>query len=366
MGKVLPTNPCRGLALPIALLLFPAMLQAEAEREGTVQFSDGDTVAGKISLTRGRSLKIHQGKKLMALALERVREIRFDPEEEKMEQKWRFLVAGQTQKEKWGDPYPVRHLKATILLTNDERIEGHLYTTLFYVEGKEKTRKVIAYAKQRGKQGQSLDTLVYPNVIRFHEDARSTAADLRIVFRYPELEEGAELAALTHGALARLAARKTEMAGEYLLPSPLGHEFFVGARSGSQIVVGWPEQKQEKLFKRVTEALEITKDFFDSRTLIGVYQADPKADVYALVMLTRTGKTTLGRAKSQPWRVAILRWKYQRDEDRLMLAGRGFFFRGITGSADNIPEIAISEKLWRKRQKGETILIGEEEESKQP
>ena len=86
------------------------------ERAGTIEFSDGRLVAGNISLTPGGTLKIEAGPAMRVLPLDAVREIRLTPETETMERAWRFKEAGQTAKEYFGDPYPVRHLAVTVTL----------------------------------------------------------------------------------------------------------------------------------------------------------------------------------------------------------------------------------------------------------
>ena len=105
-------------------------------------------VDGKISLTPGGSLKIESGSQIRVLDLDRVREIRIAPESEEMDRNWRFKEAGQTAKEYFGDPYPVRYLQATVLLAGGESFSGHLYSTVLYVEGAETAQKVLLLSKQ--------------------------------------------------------------------------------------------------------------------------------------------------------------------------------------------------------------------------
>jgi hypothetical protein len=144
-----------------------AMRAAPESRPGQIQFSNGETVEGTLSLTPGAELSIEAGGQLRRVSFDRVQAISLTPEHEEMVQKWRFVEAGKTQKQREGDPYPVRQLRATIVLASGEKITGHLYTTVLYVEGQERTQKVVLWAKQRGKEGQALESLIYPTQIVF-------------------------------------------------------------------------------------------------------------------------------------------------------------------------------------------------------
>src|SRR5580658_5843580 len=119
-------------AVALLCLGFVAGIGAEEPREGRIEFSDGNAIAGKISLTPGGELKIQAGSQMRVLDLARVREIRLAPEKEEMDRNWRFKEAGQTAKEFFGEPYPVRYLQATVLLAGGESLTGHLYSTVLY------------------------------------------------------------------------------------------------------------------------------------------------------------------------------------------------------------------------------------------
>jgi hypothetical protein len=63
--------------------------------------------------------------------------------------------------------------------------------------------------------------------------------------------------------------------------------------------------------------------------------------VYSAMMLVRRGPTTLDAEKSQPWRCEVWHWKYDEDEKKLLLAGRGYFFRGIIGRGEQPPAVKL-------------------------
>jgi len=319
-----------------ALLLWvTSLVVAQEPRPGIVQFSNGDTVAGQISLTPGAELKVIAGMTLSTLTLDKVQEIRLAPEEETLEQKWRFPVAGQTRKEKWGAPYPVRHLRATVVLGDGKTLAGHLYTTVLYVEGPEQNQKVILEAKQRGKEGETFAALVYPASVKFTDATIATESTIRL-----QTEMHGALVALTRGALVRLEATGDR------LPSPLGAELFVAVQNEAGITVGWPADHYGAITTAVRAALPAVRDFFDVLGLHGVWREPVTGDVYSLMLLERRGATTLNAERSQPWRCEVWRWKYEDTDKRLMVAGRNYFFRGIVARGEHAPALTASPKLW--------------------
>jgi hypothetical protein len=347
------------LAAALLALAFFAAPGAEEPRDGRVEFSDGSLAEGKISLTPGGELKIESGAQLRVLGLERVREIRLAPESEEMDRNWRFKAAGQTAKEFFGEPYPVRNLQATVLLASGESFTGHLYSTVLYVEGAETTQKVVLLSKQRGSEGQSLNALVYPIRISFAGAALADTGTATLRLKWPGLGTGSEIAALTRGALVRLEPKPAGPAGEFKMISPLGKEFFLAIKTGGRIVAGWPEEKDEKTLAQAQNALPQSEDFFDERRVLGVVRDPAAAEIYALVLAARKGPTTLDETRSQPWRLEIYRWKTEEGSSRLMLAGQGYLFRGIGAKNEAVPAVELSGKLWHIHKDGQTWSVGE-------
>jgi hypothetical protein len=164
------------------------------------------------------------------------------------------------------------------------------------------------------------------------------------------------LAALTVGPLVRLEGRGGKDGLQ--MESPMGQRVFLAVETSDAIRVGWPAQADEKLAKLIGEALKNDlKDFFDDRELLGVYREGGGSDLFSLVMLRRKGGTTLGGARTQPWRLDVLRWKYDEESGRLMVGGRGYFFRGITGRREEAPPVKLSETLWSLRDIGVKAAI---------
>lgn len=313
--------PCSGFCDPSA-------------RPALVQFSNGETVEGSLSLTPGSELKLHTGKELKTLSLDLVQQMVFEPEKEKMEQKWRFVEAGRTQKETWGKPYPVREIRASISLADGSLVRGHLYTAVLYLEGKEQTSKVVLRAKDRGGEGQTFMDLVYPVRIAFTDKAQSVAGALSIKVAD---SNATELVALTPGALLRLPADRSPGQSLFRITGMTTTNTFLAVRSATGFTVGWQGGSDTALVGRIEQALSLDEDFFDSKTLLGVQRCDD--DVYSLLMLARKGHTTLVQEKSQPWRLEIWRWKDS--GDRLMVASRGYFYRGLTRTGENPPPVLL-------------------------
>ncbi len=336
------------------LVLFLAAGNAfAASRTGMVQFSNGESMEGLLSLTAGAELKIHDGRTLRTLAFDRLQEIRVRPAEEKMVQKWRFLEAGQTRKEFSGQPYLTRSLEATAVLAGGDKVTGHLFTTVLYVEGTERTSKVILQAKQRGQEGEAADKLKYPSLIHFTDNTAGAGAQIPLRLTHGSITPGTRAAAQTWGALFTLEARPGAEAGEFNLPSPLGMDLFLALRTGNEIVAGWPARSDGNLMELVRTNLAIAEDFYDDRKLLGVVHDKANENLYSLVMLQRKGRTTLDATKSQPWRLVILRWKYDEETGRVLLAGRGYFFRGILAKDEQAPAVRLDPSLWKLRPRGE-------------
>jgi hypothetical protein len=351
----------RAPVLSAALLVLAVFTAAGAEepRDGRIEFSDGHLIEGQISLTHGGVLKIQSGSQMHVLDFDRVREIRFSAEKEEMERNWRFKEAGQTAKEFFGEPYPVRYLQATVVLPGGESFRGHLYTTVLYVESGEATQKVLLPAKQRGDEGQTLKSLVYPTHISFAGVAVTDTATATLRVKWPGLGPQSEIAALTRGELVRLAATPSGAAGEYKMTSPSGREFFLALKIGGRIVAGWPAEQDRKSLAQVQKALANSEDFFDDRRVLGVVRDQAAAEIYSLLLAVRKGRTTLEATRSQPWRLEIYRWKTEEGSERLMLAGQDYFFRGIGAKNEAVPTVELSDKLWHIQKQGETWTAGE-------
>jgi hypothetical protein len=160
------------------------------------------------------------------------------------------------------------------------------------------------------------------------------------------LAANSEVVAITRGALVRLEAKPRGATGQYEMPSPLGQRFFLAAKHGPTLLVGWPKTTDDKIAALIRRALTNSEDFFDDRRVLGAFPEPTNSEIYSLILAARKGKTTLDQTRSQPWRLELYRWK-QDEDGRVMLAGRNYFFRGI-GARDEAPAaVELSEKLWQ-------------------
>ncbi len=352
-------------ALRIAAFLSVVALAAAAEageRAGEIAFSDGTVLAGRICTSPGHPLRVHSGARVREIALDQVAEIRFHPVREEMHQAWRFVTAGQTRKQRSGAPYPVRHLEAQVVLADGTVVQGHLFTTVLYVDDGQDVDKVIVKAKQRGDPDTALADLTYPTHVRFAQaPAEAASGEVRVRLVGPHADAAPELAALGLPDLVRLPARADAAPGTYRMPAPLGARLVFAARTEEALLVGWPENGTEDLRARVEAAVGMAKDFFDTRRVLGVHVGEEGEAVYALVLLHRTEQVTLRAEKNHPWRLGA--WRFQADPqaDKLLLAGRGVWFRGLVAAHAAPPRVRIAPALARVAQEGDGLVVGGEE-----
>jgi hypothetical protein len=326
---------------------------AEETRAGKVIFSDGREMSGNLSLPAGAALKLQAGPQVRTFAFPDVRELRFTPQHEELAQKWRFLEAGQARKVKEGEPYPVRELEASVTLANNQTVTGHLYTTVLLLETPERTEKVLLQAKQRGREGETLASLVFPARIVLGVGDEKPASDAFAALSVRGLAAASEVCALSRGALERWEGKRTA-GGDLRLAKAAGPKPLLAAKAGATITVGWPKTPDPGTTALVRAALPLAEDFFDDRRLLAVWRDHAGPEAYSLVLDLRRGKTTLEAQRSQPWRVVVLRWKFDPDSQTPLLAGQNYFFRGILAPGEPPPAVELSDRLWDYRLEGDS------------
>ena len=122
-----------GAALGAGLAVLGIGVVRADGRPGWVEWSDGRKIEGAISLTPGKDLRLFSGGSQVSLQLDEVKEMRFKPEKEEMQEGFYFPNAGQATQAKTGEVYPVRLLQTKITLSDGKVLEGHLFTTTLYV-----------------------------------------------------------------------------------------------------------------------------------------------------------------------------------------------------------------------------------------
>ncbi len=374
-------------------------------RTAAVYFSDGKVLTGKISLTPGRSFKLNvprggtlktkdmvtgedvQYGKVRNFNFEPIREIRIYPEKEEIRRSWKFIETTKynektgeadyspAAKEYSGRPYPLRYLAATLIFNSDESLQGHLYTATVYLKTKEKTHRLVLRSKQRGREGTSLDELVYISRIKLLDEGKNIAAKVNVKFIDMRFGPGDAVQAVTKESLTPIPTKMTDNDDTCVVESAFGEEFYLAARKDGKYIVGWPKEQDRKLFAIAQDHIKRHRDFYNDKKLLGVLEIKGSNEVLTLVNLRRkVAPTHFGKIGGEwdrelgtvvePWRLSIWRWKYDRRNQELILSSRGTFFRVILLPENPTPKVVISEKLWELNQKDDTVIVGPSREIK--
>lgn len=329
----------------IVALMATALACNGAEPDVTIQLSNGEELHGQLE-TFPTLLQITQDSRIYDIPWQQVTEIRISPDSENLVQAWRFAEPGQNRKIRWGAPYPVRTMRALVNLNDGSTVTGRPSATALHFRDEKGVHKILILSKQNGKPGETLDQLVYPTRIAISGNpAGNTKRTTKIVIP-PMFNSVKEVIALSEGTLIRLEARPGSEPGKWCLPDAGFDRPFLGIRAASGITAGWNDSHDEEIQCLVEDALYNMRDFFDDQRLLGVYIAPDGGTVYSLVLQIRQANTTLDRERNRPWRLAIIRWRFDPDEARLMAAGLGYFFRGIRASNEPPPIIRLSRELW--------------------
>jgi hypothetical protein len=308
----------------VRLLL--ALATCLAAAEGTITFSDGSERSGGIRFAA--DLQLHDGKGLRTLPAGAVRGIALAPEREEMATPFRFPEPGKPRKEAVGEPYPVRHLVATVTLADGSVLKGHLTTCIAYVtDGEGATTKVVLPAKQVGKAPERLTDLVYP--LRLSLPGDGAAGSARLALPVP----AREAAVLGLPGLARIAGRivGTDMQLEAPVPTPA----ILALADDQGVAVAWPGD-DAALHARLQDLLSQISDYMDDRRVVAA--ATIAGSPCSLLLLRRSGVST----STHPWRVEVWRWILAEGATP-QAAARGYLLRG-TGAP---PAVRIETGWWK-------------------
>ncbi len=330
-----------GVVLCILAFGLPSGAAQETKKDGprqaAVYLSNGEVFTGEISLTPGRTFKLNLPKagelktsdmitgedvqygKVRTFTFEPVRSMEFYAEREEMSRQWRFTETTKydektgdadyspAKKEFSGKPYPVRYLAATVDFASGETLQGHLYTTTIYLKTKDKTLRWILRSKEQGKEGQSLDELVYVERIRMLDKPSEVAAQVKVKLTGVKLGAKDAVQALTRESLTPVPTKITG-ADTCTVTSALGEDFYLALRQGGKYVVGWPAQKDSELFALAQDHLSRIRDFYNERQLLGAIVSKDGQEVLTLVNLRgawprrTSGKSAAsGTRNAGPW-----------------------------------------------------------------
>ena len=326
---------------------------ARAEgRPGSVEWSDGRKLAGAISLTPGKDLRVFTSTAEVSLQLAEVKEIRFKAEKEEMWEGFYFPNAGQATQVKTGEVYPIRYLQTQITLGNGQVVEGRLFTTTFYVETDDATEKVVLMAKQTGANGQKLADLIYPTLIRFDGGTASSGSaqiDLTQAGFTPTNPPGI----FARPDLSSPPAQQTDGKPIWIVPSADPRKLLFAVEAADGVHVAWPATEADSERQQAVETgLKVMRDFYDTRTLLGSFADADAGDIYSLVMMKRVGKSVDGggtplSAGTIPWSLVILRWKYDPDQKKATLLNRALLKIGRADGNSPLPTVFKQAALLR-------------------
>jgi hypothetical protein len=388
------------LAISILLLVLGQSISAGAAiRKAAVYFSDGKVLTGRIALTSGHKFKLNIPKagklkttdmvtgedvrygKVRQFTFEPVSEIRFYPSKEEIRQNWKFIettkydektaVADYTpaQKAFWGESYPLRYLSSEVIFSSGKILEGQLYSVTIYLETEEKTHRFVLRSKQRGKKGTKLQDLVYISKIKMLDEGENIAANITVKFAGMTFGPNDLVQAVTRDSLTPVPTEKGDSPDTFIVKSAFGEDFYLAVRKDGKYFVGWPTDRDDKLFALAQDHIERQRDFYNDKKLLGVMSSKDGREVLTLVNLRRRFAPTnfgdiggewdreLGRIV-EPWRLSIWRWKYDQTNQELLLSSRGTFFRFIFLPEDPTPEAVVSEDIWRMHRENNTVFVG--------
>lgn len=294
---------------------------AETGIDGVVFLSSGERLRGRVSLTEGRTLRVHdlRARRTHELELREIDSIRTVVEDERMEEAWAFEEGGSRKKVRLGGQYPLRSYRQEILLAGGQAIEGHCIAAVIWVApdgpssggpGREE-RKVILPRSQKGKVGQTLEDLVYPESIQLGPAAGETAVGAPRAAKDLSTLEG-RLAGLSAIVLVDrrtlIACRgKVRDDGSFSVEGLLPGEHLVFARRGDEVATGFPERSPlaEGDLAAIAERIRGLAEFFDARRIVST--AGPADAPWVLLELERSGGTTLTGEGGRSYR--FRRWE---------------------------------------------------------
>ena len=385
--------------LTLLVVLCGPVLTNAAVRQAAVYFSDGKVLTGKIALTSGRKFKLNipeggklktsdmvtgedvQYGKVRQFTFDPVKEIRFHPEKEELRRDWKFIettkydektaVADYTpaKKEFWGQVYPLRYLASTVIFNSGEILEGHLYSVVVYLQTEQKTYRIVLRSKQRGVKDTRLEDLIYVTKIKMLDAGLDIASDVTVKFTGMTFGPDDGVQVVTRDSLTPVPTEQGEDSDTFVVKSAFGEDFYLAIRKNGKYLVGWPEQRDEKLFALAEDYVNRQRDFYNDKKLLGVMKSKDGREVLTLLNLRRRyAPTNFGEIGGEwdkergcivePWRLSIWRWKYNEADQELLLSSRGTFFRVIFLPKDPTPEAIISQELWQMQREKDIVLVG--------
>jgi hypothetical protein len=328
-------------ALPLALSLILA--RPALARPGTATWSDGKQVTGDVTITPGKQLKLFTSGSPVEFQLAEVKEIKLLPEKEQMAEGFYFPDAGQATQAKTGEVYPVRYFRAQVTMPDGRVLDGHLFTTVLYIQNDDGAQKIVIEAKQTGADGQKLADLPYLTQILFTD----TATGLCRLDLSHETFPGAKPAVVVSCPdLTPVALEPDKTPQVWTMPTPDPQKIIFSIEATDGLHVAWPDTEADPdTVLAVQNGLHTLQDFYDTRTLLGTF-ADGE-DVYSLVMMSRKAASYGMDASVTPWSLVMLHWNVDADTHKATLLNRAPFSIGRANNNAPPPPVLKSSALLR-------------------
>lgn len=144
--------------------------KAAGQRAGAILLSDGTEIAGTVSSTPGKPIRVwdDQEKRYLDLPVESIANVEAKILWERDEPEWRFKESGHDEKVYTGKTYPARELQYTFTLLNGQVITGGAVAPV-YVDTGRATKQYVLHKRDKGEVGKTLAELVYVKRITFKD-----------------------------------------------------------------------------------------------------------------------------------------------------------------------------------------------------
>ena len=172
---------CLQLSVFVFSLLGALLPVSADDPSAIVRFSDGEIVSGPIKIVWSRPLTlVPKGENRQRFfRLEDLVSIGQEVETARMAKPWTFKESGRPEKVFSEDAYPLVNFRTRLTLVNGEVVEGHLISAALALRTGEGRRKLFLKRQIKGKRGEKLEGLLYPEVIRFPNAAVSEKRGIR-------------------------------------------------------------------------------------------------------------------------------------------------------------------------------------------
>ena len=367
--------------LSLLLVLLGAAVASAADdgsRAGRVVLSDGTVREGRLSFTQGARLHVvdpasGRGRDLDPAT---VAALLFRVERESLERPYTFKTPGKDDKTYGEGLFPRRDLLCTVVLRSGERLDGHLRTTVVFVETAPdaEAERFVLRRQWEGAVGDTLDDLVYPREVRFADAADETAAapaTLVVTVR----GAGPVAAAAAYGHASRLVFAgvvEDPAAGRVRFDGLPSDAYDVAWRGRDLVLVGGvrPAAAARPLVDGedgapLAEIVAKGDDLYDARDLLF---AGGDRDAARLVVEKRVKRPTTNDAafgrRGALWALDV--WTAHRLEREWRIDARSNVLRVVLREGEEPPRVAVEKGLGAVPLRAGEHAVREVERTQEP